>query len=108
MDSSRFAGRLKKISGMCVNDAWAAGSPAPHTGLVTATLSKFETIALPRGIAFFTTGKDRDGNQGRHDSGVHARTTWNFGPDLRGGDLGYLVTRSCEALRQPAAGLRSA
>src|SRR5215469_770614 len=32
----------------------------PHTGLVTATLSKFETIALPRGIAFFTTGKDRD------------------------------------------------
>src|SRR5207302_6227799 len=45
---------------------------------------------------------------GRHDSGVHSRTTWNSGIDLRGRDFGCLVTRSAEAPCQPAGGLRSA
>ena len=40
--------------------ARAGANPAPHTGFVTAIRSKFETMALPRGAAFFTAGKDRD------------------------------------------------
>src|SRR5215813_5884967 len=50
----------------------------------------------------------RAGNQGSDDSGVHSRTAWNSGVDLRRRDLGYLVTRSAEASCQPAGGLRSA
>src|SRR5215813_9957386 len=50
----------------------------------------------------------RAGNQGSHDSGVHSRTAWNAGVDLRRRDHGYLVTRSAEASCQPAGGLRSA
>src|SRR5215831_191507 len=48
----------------------------------------------------------RAGNQGSHDSGVHSRTAWNAGVDLRRRDHGYLVTRSAEASCQPAGGLR--
>src|SRR5262252_5729412 len=46
-------------------DQWAlaAARPAPHTGFVTAILSKFETTALPRGIEFLTAGKDRDASR---------------------------------------------
>src|SRR5262249_12346404 len=44
----------------------------------------------------------RAGNQGSHDSGVHARTTWNSGSDLRRRDLSCLATRSAEAPCQPA------
>lgn len=40
--------------------ARCAANPNPHTGFVTAILSKSETIALPRGIAAFTAGRDRD------------------------------------------------
>ena len=47
-------------------------------------------------------------NQGSHDSGVHSRTAWNSGVDLRRRNLGYLVTRSAEAACQPAGGLRCA
>jgi len=50
----------------------------------------------------------RAGNQGSHDSGVHSRTAWNSGVDLRRRNPGYLVTRSAEASCQPAGGLRSA
>src|SRR5215471_14762748 len=50
----------------------------------------------------------RAGKQGSDDSGVHSRTAWNSGVDLRRRDLGYLVTRSAEASCQPAGGLRSA
>src|SRR5262252_2381047 len=50
----------------------------------------------------------RAGNQGSHDSGVHSRTAWNAGVDLRRRHHGYLVTRSAEASCQPAGGLRSA
>ena len=46
-------------------------------------------------------------NQGSHDSGVHSRTAWNSGVDLRRRNLGYLVTRSAEASCLPAGGLRS-
>ena len=45
----------------------------------------------------------RAGNQGSHDSGVHSRTAGNAGRDLRGRDLGRLVTRSAEAPREPAS-----
>src|SRR5215470_5523185 len=50
----------------------------------------------------------RAGNQGSHDSGVHSRTAWNSGVDLRGRHYGNLVTRSAEASCPPAGGLRSA
>src|ERR1043166_3713105 len=49
----------------------------------------------------------RAGNQGSHDSGVRARTAWNSGYDLRGRDLGCLVTRFVETPCQPAGGVRS-
>src|SRR6266516_5876428 len=48
------------------------------------------------------------GNQGVHDSGLHPRIAWNSVPDLRGGNLGCLVTRSPETPCQPAGSLRSA
>src|SRR5215472_5206489 len=50
----------------------------------------------------------RAGNQGSDDSGVHSRTAWNSGVDLRGRHYSNLVTRSAEASCQPAGGVRSA
>src|SRR5206468_6567392 len=50
----------------------------------------------------------RAANQGSHDSGVRSGSAWNSGVDLRRRDLGCLATRSVEASRQPAGGLRSA
>src|SRR5271170_4670331 len=38
----------------------AADNPTPQTGVVTAILSKLETISLARGIAFLTAGRERE------------------------------------------------
>src|ERR1700726_1038007 len=48
------------------------------------------------------------GDQSGHDCGVHPRTAWNSGADLRGRNLGCLAARSSESAREPANSLRSA
>ena len=48
------------------------------------------------------------GNQGGHDGCVHPRAAWNSVAEVRGRNLGCLVTRSPEAPREQAGGVRSA
>ena len=59
-DHTMGAVRLRDETGCRVYIGSGDAAPLRQGGPYEAIFSKFETIALPRGIAFFTAGKDKD------------------------------------------------